>query len=187
MIHGPCGAFNMTSPCMENGKCKKNFPKPHTNDTITDIDGYQSIAAEVLRMVATHLQCDCRTFQIKLSLIMSGWYHTHHYFQKLTKLISMLSFCSSVKSIKYICNYVNKGSDLAIFEVQNINKNDEIARYQMGRYISSNEAIWHILSFPIHEEILLSNIWQYILKTVNVYTSLKKMFSKERSKLRKRL
>ncbi|XP_072389482.1 uncharacterized protein [Diabrotica undecimpunctata] len=42
-------------------------------------------------------------------------------------------------------------SDLAKCEVQNINKNDEIARYQMGRYISSNEAIWHILSFPIHE------------------------------------
>ncbi|XP_043861998.1 uncharacterized protein LOC122756458 [Drosophila santomea] len=87
----------------------------------------QCIAAEVLRMVATHLQCDCRTFQINVEL------------------------CSSVKSIKYICKYVNKGSDLAIFEVQNINKNDEIARYQMGRYISSNEAIWHILSFPIHE------------------------------------
>ncbi|GFU60168.1 hypothetical protein TNCV_1752871 [Trichonephila clavipes] len=106
---------------------------------------------------------------------------------KLTKLISMLS-CSSVKSIKYICNYVNKGSDLAIFEVQNINKNDEIARYQMGRYISSNEAIlaYSQLSHP-RKEILLSNIWQYILKTVNVYTSLKKMFSKERSKLRKRL
>ncbi|XP_072389496.1 uncharacterized protein [Diabrotica undecimpunctata] len=62
-----------------------------------------------------------------------------------------LELCSSVKSIKYICKYVNKGSDLAIFEVQNINKIDEIARYQMGRYISSNEAIWHILSFPFHE------------------------------------
>lgn len=56
-----------------------------------------------------------------------------------------------MKSIKYICKYVNKGSDLAVFEVQNINRNDEITRYQMGRYISSNEAVWHIFSFPIHE------------------------------------
>lgn len=58
---------------------------------------------------------------------------------------------SAVKSIEYICKYVNKGSDLAVFEVQNINQNDEKTRYQIGRYISSKEAIWHIFSFPIHE------------------------------------
>lgn len=29
--------------------------------------------------------------------------------------------------------------------------NDEIKQYQMGRYISTNEAIWRILSFNIHE------------------------------------
>ncbi|CAF3486417.1 unnamed protein product [Rotaria sp. Silwood1] len=28
---------------------------------------------------------------------------------------------------------------------------DEIERYQLGRYISSNEAVWRILYFPIHE------------------------------------
>ncbi|GFV94459.1 ATP-dependent DNA helicase [Trichonephila clavipes] len=28
---------------------------------------------------------------------------------------------------------------------------DEVAQYQAGRYISSNEAVWRILSFPIHE------------------------------------
>jgi hypothetical protein len=28
---------------------------------------------------------------------------------------------------------------------------DEIAQYLAGRYISSNEAVWRILSFPIHE------------------------------------
>ena len=28
---------------------------------------------------------------------------------------------------------------------------DEIVQYQAGRYISSNEAVWQILSVPIHE------------------------------------
>ncbi|CAM4795143.1 unnamed protein product, partial [Rotaria magnacalcarata] len=28
---------------------------------------------------------------------------------------------------------------------------DEISNYQLGRYISSNEAAWRILDFPIHE------------------------------------
>ena len=55
-----------------------------------------------------------------------------------------------MKSIKYICKYVHKGSDKAIFAVQNVNDND-VTRYQMGRYISSNEAIWRIFTFPIHE------------------------------------
>ncbi len=58
-----------------------------------------------------------------------------------------VELCSSVKSIR---KNFNKVSDLAVFGVQNINENDEITRYQMGRYSSSNEAIWRILSFPIH-------------------------------------
>ncbi|GFQ85411.1 ATP-dependent DNA helicase [Trichonephila clavata] len=60
-----------------------------------------------------------------------------------------VELCSSVKSIKYICKYVNKGSDLAVFGVQNAN--DEVTSYQNGRYISTSEAIWRILSFSIHE------------------------------------
>ena len=28
---------------------------------------------------------------------------------------------------------------------------DEVTHYQMGRYASSNEAIWRIFSFPNHE------------------------------------
>ncbi|XP_044596953.1 uncharacterized protein LOC123273577 [Cotesia glomerata] len=151
MIHGPCSAFNITTPCMENGKCKKNFPKPHTNDTITDIDGYRIYRRRntengghtfIMRLLNYPNQAEFdNQWVVPYSPLLSKTY----------KAYVNVELCSSVKSIKYICKYVNKGSDLAIFEVQNINKNDEIARYQMGRYISSNEAIWHILSFPIHE------------------------------------
>lgn len=29
--------------------------------------------------------------------------------------------------------------------------NDEVSQYQMGGYISSNEVVWKIFSFAIHE------------------------------------
>lgn len=40
MIHGPCGIFNPQSPCMEDGKCTKNYPRQLLQETITGIDGY---------------------------------------------------------------------------------------------------------------------------------------------------
>lgn len=40
---------------------------------------------------------------------------------------------------------------MAVFGVGAENSIDEITQYQMGRYVSSNEAIWRIFSFPIHE------------------------------------
>lgn len=41
---------------------------------------------------------------------------------------------------------------MAVSGVAEENRNiDEIKQYQMGRYISSNEAVWRIFSFPIHE------------------------------------
>ncbi|GBN37313.1 hypothetical protein AVEN_114825-1 [Araneus ventricosus] len=41
---------------------------------------------------------------------------------------------------------------MAVVEINNATGvNDEIARYQMGRYINSNEAVWRILRFSIHD------------------------------------
>lgn len=41
---------------------------------------------------------------------------------------------------------------MSVFEITNDNQqNDEISQFRLGRYISSNEAVWRILGFNIHE------------------------------------
>ncbi|GBM44850.1 hypothetical protein AVEN_201095-1 [Araneus ventricosus] len=73
----------------------------------------------------------------------------------LTKIFNAhinVEYCNSVNSIKYVCKYVNKRSDMFVFELTSgENELNEIRQYQMGRYISSNEEVWRILKFPIHE------------------------------------
>ena len=64
-----------------------------------------------------------------------------------------VEFCHSVKSIKYICAYISKGSDAAMISLKNESTNDEITKYQMGRYISSNSHSGEFLAFPYMSDI----------------------------------
>lgn len=69
-----------------------------------------------------------------------------------------VEYCNSVKSIKYVFRYVNKGSDIAVFSITRENREqhpkDEILQYQIGRYLNSNETACRILGFPIHDREL---------------------------------
>ncbi|KAF2890734.1 hypothetical protein ILUMI_15439, partial [Ignelater luminosus] len=147
MIHGPCGVFNYNSPCMVDGKCSKRYPRDLIAETITGNDGYplyrrRSVAdngrSVVVKVRAQNVDVDNRWI-VPYSPILSKAFETH----------INVEYCNSVMSIKYICKYVNKGSDMTVFAVTNAN--DEVSQYQMGRYVSSNEAIWRIFSFAIHE------------------------------------
>ncbi|GFR22669.1 helitron_like_N domain-containing protein [Trichonephila clavata] len=156
MIHGPCGNPNRSSSCMADGKCTKSFSKHFTNYTITNVVGYpiycrrntdngeQSFTKNVNN---AEIGIDNR-WVVPYSPLLSKTFNAH----------INVEFCSSVKSIKYLCKYVNKVSDMVAFRIENtnvnappVNNNNEITLYQIGRYISSNEAVWRIFGFQIHE------------------------------------
>lgn len=40
MVHGPCGALDPNAPCMEDGRCKKQYPKQYQEETVMNDHGY---------------------------------------------------------------------------------------------------------------------------------------------------
>ncbi|KIH44087.1 hypothetical protein ANCDUO_25899, partial [Ancylostoma duodenale] len=154
MIHGPCGPLNPNSPCMQDRKCTKKYPREFIQETQTGNDGYPlyrrrkpeeggftAIVKVRVNNQQTEIEVDNR-WVVPYSPLLSKMFEAH----------INVEYCNSVKSIKYICKYVNKGSDMAVFRLENENGAlDEIMQYLMGRYASSNEGVWHILSFSIHE------------------------------------
>ncbi|GFX71444.1 ATP-dependent DNA helicase [Trichonephila clavipes] len=135
---------------MSDEKCTKQYPRDLLAETITGNDGYplyrrrsteddgKSIELKVLNNT---IDVDNR-WVVPYSPLLLKTYNAH----------INVEYCNSVKAIKYICKYVNKGSDMAVFGVENITaSNDEVTQYQLGRYISSNEPVWRILSFSVHE------------------------------------
>uniref|UniRef100_UPI00358E5CE5 uncharacterized protein n=1 Tax=Myxine glutinosa TaxID=7769 RepID=UPI00358E5CE5 len=145
MVHGPCGSLNYNSPCMKDTNCTKRFPRQFLKETQTGEDGYpphrrrRPEDGRVQTKIGQH-EIDNRWI-VPYCPLLTKTFHAH----------SNVEFCNSVKSMKYICKYVNKGSDAAMFALQQPNIRDEVTQYQQGRYISSNEAFWRIFAFLIHE------------------------------------
>jgi hypothetical protein len=153
MVHGPCGQINPNSSCMVDIKCTKKYPRELLQETLTGDDGYPQYRRR-------KPEDGGHTFNLKLRNnsqnreieIDNKWIVPYTpLLSKMFKAHINVEYCNSVKSIKYICKYVNKGSDMAVFGLKSENRTDEITQYQMGRYVSSNEAVWRILNFSIHD------------------------------------
>ena len=75
--------------------------------------------------------------------------------------------CSTIHSVKYLHKYIHKGGDRAEVELAGTDaldasapveaqvghKEDEIRQYLDGRYISTSEAVWRALKFPLHHTL----------------------------------
>ncbi len=149
MVHGPCGALNPLSPCMADGKCSKRYPRPLVAETVTGNDGYlvyrrrsKEDNGRTIKVKVQNQEIEIgNEFIVPYCPLLSRIFETH----------ANVESCHSAKSVKYLCKYVTKGSDMAVFGIASENANDEISNFQMGRCVSTNEALWRLLSFQIHE------------------------------------
>ncbi|GFT84314.1 hypothetical protein TNCV_1609551 [Trichonephila clavipes] len=147
MIHGPCGARNPASPCMQNGKCTKKYPRELIRETVHSDKDYLLYRRRA--PADGGKQADIQTRSGEIKSFDNSWVVPNS--PILCKLLNAhinVEIGNSVRAIKYICKYINKGHNQAIFNLPNFN---EIQTYQAGRYVNSNEAAWWLFGFQLHE------------------------------------
>ncbi|CAN1172158.1 hypothetical protein LINPERPRIM_LOCUS30907 [Linum perenne] len=141
MIHGPCGISRPTSPCMDDGRCKKNFPKAYNSKTRLDNDAS-----------VTYKRRDNGVTVDREGITMDNIYVVPYNRDLLVKYQAHMNveMCHQGRLIKYLFKYVTKGPDRS--SVVAINQPiDEISQYLDCRSISCYEACWRLFDFPIHE------------------------------------
>ncbi|XP_074097687.1 uncharacterized protein LOC141526552 [Cotesia typhae] len=127
MIHGPCGVFNFSSPCMLAGVCTKRYPRPFLKETQTGEDGYPKYRRRSPEDGGIEIKINGNDIDnrwvVPFNPVLSRTFKAH----------INVEYCNSVKSIRYICKYVNKGSDQAAFTVENL---DEVSRRKKGKVVT---------------------------------------------------
>lgn len=151
MLHGPCGSYNPTAPCMvqqEHGlppRCSKGFPRSFCDQTTVHDDGYPEYRR---RNNGSTLAVRCRGHTVQLD---NRWVVPYcPTFLRQFRAHINTEVCGTIHAIKYVHKYIYKGVDRAVLT---INQEDEVEQHLNGRYLSPSEAVWRLLEFPVHEEL----------------------------------
>lgn len=115
-IHGPCGPFNASAPCMVDGQCKYRYPRSFSESTILDVNGYPTYMR----------RNDGNSIQVRGNVLDCRWIVPYNPFLTMRyKAHINTEVCSIITVVKYLYKYVYKGHDRATIQLQ-------VARYKWG-------------------------------------------------------
>jgi len=124
IINEPCGDHNRESPCTIENKCSKRYPHASMAYTITGNDGYSLYRRR-------SAEYNSRTITLKIKnkdvVVENSWIVPNSpLLSKTFKAHCNVEYYNSVKSIKYVCKYVTKGSDIVVFGIAAPDSNDDV-------------------------------------------------------------
>ncbi|KAH9075933.1 hypothetical protein Ae201684P_012423 [Aphanomyces euteiches] len=131
-----CMIHKCSDRCLENGKCKKNFPKAYCDETSIGSDGYQLYRRR--RSSAERPSEYTNQYVIPYCPTLSAMFDCH----------INVEACTSISAVKYLYKYIFKGSDRSNFQLES-SELDEIKQYQDAHYVSCCEALTRIFSFDM--------------------------------------
>jgi hypothetical protein len=107
MMHGPCGAVFPNAPCMEDGKCKKQYSRKFQSETMTDVNGYPIQHRDTGRTILVH--------GVKLN---NRWVVPHNVYLSIKYNAHInVEVCNNIHVVKYLFKYVFNGHDRATVEI----------------------------------------------------------------------
>jgi len=151
MVHGPCGHLNPSSVCMQDGKCKKDFPKSFIEETKENVNGYplyrrRDNGTTLTKRINGEYVDVTNQFIVPYNPFLLLYFRAH----------INVEICSSVRSIKYIHKYVYKGHDCCNIEVVAADDgtlhHDEINVFLNARYVGPSEAAWRMFAYSMHDQ-----------------------------------
>ncbi|KAK2993473.1 hypothetical protein RJ640_015157 [Escallonia rubra] len=96
-----------------------------------------------------------RSIYLRKATLHNGWVvpYNPYLLAKFNCHINV-EICSSIKAVKYLYKYIDKGHDRVLFQVVNNETSvsiDEISQFQSARWESPPELAWRIFGFPLND------------------------------------
>jgi hypothetical protein len=162
-MHGPCGVAFPNAPCMEEGKCKKQYPRKFQFETVTNVNGYPMYRCrDTGHIIVVHgIELDNR-WVVPHNVYLSTKYNAN----------INVEVSNNIRVVKYLFKYVYKRHDCVTVEISRQNDNategnvvdtNEIKKYLNCRYVSASKAAWCIFKFDMHERFPTVDRLQYHL------------------------
>ena len=159
MIHGPCGDPSHKRPCEKssqsvNGKCRFKYPKNMQETTSDSNDSFPNYRRRNERVHIKGIGESAVT-------IDNSWISPYSpYLTVKYNCHINVKICSSITAVKYLYKYVYKGHDMTMFTLQREEEDNneippeinEIKQYSSARYVTANEAIWHLFGFNMSDQ-----------------------------------